>query len=219
MKDNSEEYVDTIKEFYLGRRGSRKGKDRHKEFHTHLTPHELSLIPKGKKVLDAGAGDGLFAKLMEEKGNEVICVELSDELILRCEENGLKCVKANLNSELPFPDNYFDVVFCRAVIEHLFDPWQFFEESYRVLKGGGCIIITTSNTAFVKDRLMLMIGKFPLTHDLKHYTPKNLKSALEDKGFKVIIDRSRKGDPIWQRILVRFWSGFMRSIIAIGEKP
>ena len=219
MKDNSERYVGIIEEFYLRRRGSRKGKDRLEEFYAQLTPHELSLIPKKQKILDAGAGDGLFAKLMEERGNEVICVELSDELIHRCEENRLKCVKANLNSELPFPDDYFDVVFCRAVIEHLFDPWQFFEESYRVLKRGGCIIITTTNVAFVKDRLMLTIGKFPLSHDLKHYTPKNLKSALEDVGFKVIIDKSRKGDSVWQRILVRIWSGFMASIVAIGEKP
>ena len=64
-----------------------------------------------------------------------------------------------------------------------------------------------------------MMGEFSLDHDLKHYTPKNLKDALEDRGFRVVIDRSRKGGPIWQRILIRFWSGFMASIIAIGEKP
>jgi len=66
---------------------------------------------------------------------------------------------------------------------------------------------------------MLLIGEFSLDHDLKHYTPKNLKNALEDIGFRVVIDRSRKGGPIWQKIVVRIWSGFMRSIIAIGEKP
>ena len=137
MKDESERYVDDIKEYYLRRKGSRKGKDMLEEFYAQLTPHELNLIPKNKKILDAGAGDGLFAKLLEEKGNEVICVELSDELIQLCEENGLKCVTANLNSVLPFPDNYFDVVFCRTVTEHLLDPWKFFGESYRVLKRGG----------------------------------------------------------------------------------
>ena len=137
MKEDSEKYVDTITEFYLGRKGSKKWKDRLKEFHTHLTPHELSLIPKSKRILGAGAGDGLFSELLEEERNEVICVEISDELIQLCRKRGLKCTRSNLNSELPFPDNYFDVVFCRAVIEHLFDPWQFFEESYRVLKRGG----------------------------------------------------------------------------------
>jgi hypothetical protein len=66
---------------------------------------------------------------------------------------------------------------------------------------------------------MLMIGKFPLTHDLKYYTPKSLKNALEDGGFRAAIDWSCKGASIWQRILIRFWSGFMASIIVIGEKP
>ena len=137
MNSDSESYVDDIKEYYLRRKGSGKGKDGIREFHAQLTPHELNLIPKNKRILDAGAGNGLFAKLLEEKGNEVTCVELSDELIQLCRESGLNCVKANLNSVLPFPDNYFDVVLCRTVIEHLFDPWQFFEESYRVLKRGG----------------------------------------------------------------------------------
>jgi hypothetical protein len=64
-----------------------------------------------------------------------------------------------------------------------------------------------------------MIGKFPLTYDLKYYTPKSLKNALEDRGFGVVTDRSHKGSPIWQRILIRFWLGFMAPIITIGEKP
>ena len=136
MKDDSERYVDAIKEYYLHRKGSKKGKDRLEEFRAQLTPHELSLIPANKRILDAWAGDGLFAKLMEERGNEVICVELSDELIQRCKENGLKCIKANLNSKLPFPDDCFDCIFCRAVIEHLFDPWQFFKEIQSIKKRG-----------------------------------------------------------------------------------
>ncbi len=215
MRDNTEGYVDIIKEFYLRRRGSRKGKDRLKEFYAQLTPHELSLIPENKKILDAGAGDGLFAKLMEEKGNEVICVELSDELIQRCEENGLKCVKADINSELRFLDNYFDLVFCRTVIEHLFDPWQFLAEAYRVLKVGGEIIVITSNTAFIKDRLKLFLfGEFPLDHDVKKWTPKSLKRAMEDAGFKVNFYPHLRIEWI-EKILPL---AFFRSIVRIGTK-
>lgn len=220
MKSDSERYVDLIEGYYLqyyrGGRGKNR-KNRLEEFYAQLTPHELNLIPTGKKILDAGAGDGLFAKLMEEKGNEVICVELSFELTRCCKEKGLRCINADLY-KLPFPDDCFDVIFCRAVIEHLFDPWKFFRESYRVLKKGGYVIITTSNVAFVENRLMLLLGRFPLSHDLKQYTPESVKKAMEDAGFKARIERDRKGDPLWQRILVKRWSGFMASIIAIGEK-
>jgi len=217
MRNDAERYTNIIKEYYLRRKGSRKEKDRLEEFYTQLTPHELALIPLNKKILDAGAGDGLFAKLMEKKGNEVVCAELSDELIQLCKAKGLKCVKADLNLEIPFPDDYFDVVFCRTVIEHLFDPWQFLKESYRILKVGGELIVITSNTASIENRLrLLLFGEFPLDHDLKHWTPKSLKRALESAGFKVIF-YPHLGKQL--RLIEKlFLLTFFRSIVCIGIK-
>ncbi|HLV80292.1 MAG TPA: methyltransferase domain-containing protein, partial [Chthonomonadaceae bacterium] len=38
---------------------------------------------------------------------------------------------------LPFPDNRFDVVYCRYVLEHVRDPLRVLQEMRRVLKPGG----------------------------------------------------------------------------------
>ena len=46
---------------------------------------------------------------------------------------------------MPFKDNFFDVVVCAWVLEHLSDPNKAFKEIYRVLKPGGKVIFITPN--------------------------------------------------------------------------
>jgi SAM-dependent methyltransferase len=56
------------------------------------------------------------------------------------EFDGFSIIQGNSNS-MPFPDDYFDMVLCNAVIEH--DPyfWKTVEEIKRVTKPGGLIVI------------------------------------------------------------------------------
>ena len=62
-------------------------------------------------------------------------------------QNQIEFFSLNLNQEphLPFQDNFFSVVTLLAVVEHL-DPISMallFQESHRVLKPGGTVIMTT----------------------------------------------------------------------------
>src|SRR5205823_4435870 len=41
------------------------------------------------------------------------------------------------NKPLPFTKNYFDVILCLEMIEHLHDPLKFLKELQRILKPGG----------------------------------------------------------------------------------
>jgi len=43
--------------------------------------------------------------------------------------------------DLPFEDNEFDIVVCKAVLEHVEDPWKASKELVRVLKVGGKVWI------------------------------------------------------------------------------
>ncbi|MEI6632717.1 MAG: Coenzyme F420 hydrogenase/dehydrogenase, beta subunit C-terminal domain [Chlamydiota bacterium] len=49
---------------------------------------------------------------------------------------------------LPFPDDSFDAVLSFETAEHIFDPAAFIGEIARVLKPGGCLLLTTPNTAW-----------------------------------------------------------------------
>ena len=47
---------------------------------------------------------------------------------------------------MSFKDNFFDIVVCAWVLEHLPDPKKAFKEIYRVLKPGGRVIFITPNS-------------------------------------------------------------------------
>lgn len=101
----------------------------------------VEIFFKNKKVLDIGCGWGDF--LVKDPQN-FIGVDINEELLEKARERGLKVVKFNVKN-LPFSDEEFDGVYCNNVIEHLFpeEAYKIFQETERVLKGGGIFIIGT----------------------------------------------------------------------------
>jgi len=60
---------------------------------------------------------------------------------------------ADLNSRLPYPDNYFDEIYCKSVLEHIKNLGIFSNECYRVLKKGGKIWLRTDHAGFILSYL------------------------------------------------------------------
>ena len=56
---------------------------------------------------------------------------------------GLRLVRSDLNDLLPLADGSTDVVMSLAVIEHLVEPLRHLQESFRVLRPGGQLLLTT----------------------------------------------------------------------------
>lgn len=76
----------------------------------------LRLIPiRGGVALDVGARDGHFSKLLAEKFDNIIALDLEQPSI---EHQKVTCVKGNA-SDLLFEDASFDLVFCAEVLEHI----------------------------------------------------------------------------------------------------
>ena len=76
----------------------------------------LTLFPaSGGKALDLGARDGHFSRLLAERFERVVALDLIKPDI---EHPRVECVKGNAAS-LQFEDNAFDFVFCAEVLEHI----------------------------------------------------------------------------------------------------
>lgn len=96
------------------------------------------------KILDAGCGDGLQMRLLSDKldndTNTIYGIDISIPALQKTKYNNPQAVALCADiMHLPFPDNYFDIVFTYGVIAITSDPKRAFEELCRVAKKGAKI--------------------------------------------------------------------------------
>ncbi len=96
-------------------------------------------IKRGDKLLDIGCGRGEFLKGFVSCGVNGHAVDKSSSARKYCPEAELRNSDIE-NDGIPYPDNYFDVVYSKSVIEHFHYPEKLVKEMYRVLKPGGLAI-------------------------------------------------------------------------------
>ncbi|MDD2731175.1 MAG: class I SAM-dependent methyltransferase [Candidatus Portnoybacteria bacterium] len=100
-------------------------------------------------VLDLGCGNGRLLDLLRDKKINYIGIDNSSALIAAAQKRHPGAdfrVGDALN--LPFSDNYFDIIYSIAVLHHIPSEelrTKFLEEAKRVLKPGGILIITVWN--------------------------------------------------------------------------
>jgi 2-polyprenyl-3-methyl-5-hydroxy-6-metoxy-1,4-benzoquinol methylase len=111
----------------------------------------ISLIPSnpGQKVMEVGAGTGnTLVYIKEQKlAAEVMGVELMKIGGSNQEHPAIdKFQIADIEQEeIAAPKEYFDVILCPDVLEHLTDPWAAVEKITAHLKNGGLLIVSIPN--------------------------------------------------------------------------
>lgn len=107
---------------------------------TKWKPRELH----GKTILEIGSGAGRFTEILLEAGAHVVSFDLTEAVDANWANNRSKGDLFLFQGDLyniPFPDAYFDYVFCYGVLQHTPDPLKAYQSIFSKLKPGGRISI------------------------------------------------------------------------------
>jgi len=117
-----------------------------------------------ESLLDVGCGDGsLLMRYLGKLPRDYCGVEAAPDLCAKAEQRGIKVYSYDLNGRWPFESGRFDVVFASQVIEHLHNTRLFVEETYRVLKPGGTVVMTSENLCSLLNCIALCLGYTPFS--------------------------------------------------------
>lgn len=108
---------------------------------------ELSLIPSGSRILDAGAGEMRYKKFCKHL---TYVSQDSANYTGKGDSTGLQtgkwdAAKVDIISDIasiPVPDQSFDAILCSEVFEHIPEPSKALKEFARVLKPNGELILS-----------------------------------------------------------------------------
>jgi 2-polyprenyl-6-hydroxyphenyl methylase / 3-demethylubiquinone-9 3-methyltransferase len=169
-----------------------------------------SHVQPGQRVLDVGCGEGRFAMALADAGAQVVAIDVAEEPLRRARARRADLDVRLVEPEGPWPleDASFDVVWAGETIEHVANTAAWLSEVRRVLRSGGCLLLSTpAHEPLALLRLALSRRAFaahfePRSDHLRFYSRSSLAELLADFGFEQIEVRGSGGAPGARRTLL-----------------
>lgn len=164
------------------------------EYYSGLRPEMVEFLPeKYMHVLEIGCGEGDFSTHLK-KAKEIWGLEMDAPASQKAEKKLYKVLKGTYDETYcELPDNYFDLIICNDVIEHMPDHDFFFSSIKKKMKPGAYMVISVPNVRYIRNLAELLIqkdwryreqGTLDRTH-LRYFTEKSIKRTLNDHGFTI----------------------------------
>ena len=135
------------------------------------------------KILDAGCGEGHLIEKLNYKNNNNLYygIDIIQIFLQKAKE---RCPYATFKimdlSKINFDDEFFDIIICTEVLEHIIKYKIVIEELKRVLKKDGYLIITFPNETLWMISRFLLRRKHIKIH-VNSFTPNKIKSLVKMK--------------------------------------
>jgi len=145
------------------------------------------------RVLEVGCGEGAFSRNLSQT-SERWGVELDDTVAEKAKPLFYRVLVGKYEQVMQdLPDDYFDLVICNDVIEHMEDHDFFLKSVKTKMKTGGTLVASIPNIRYLKVLFELMVKKdwryrphgTLYTGHLRFFTRKSLLRTLSEHGFKI----------------------------------
>jgi ubiquinone/menaquinone biosynthesis C-methylase UbiE len=148
------------------------------------------------ELLELGCGAGFYTKVLAANASHVTATDLSDEMLAVAREQLKDCQNVVVEKadceKTDFADGKFGSVFMANLIHVIENPSIALQESYRILKDGGLLLIVNYTGYGMKWFEMMKMGiRFlrkwgkPSAYSKGKLSPDELCSLVENAGFKV----------------------------------
>ncbi len=132
-----------------------------------------AMPPYAEKILDFGAGGGVFAEKFLSSGKSVDCVEPDERL-----RSSLSEIETTVFSDIDdVSSSSYDFIYSINVLEHIQDLDHACEQLLRILRPNGTLFIFVPAFEILWTSLDNEVGH------LKRFTRASLTRALQDAGF------------------------------------
>ena len=167
-------------------------------------------LKSDSKILELGCGRGECLNEFTKLGMSGYGVDISNYANKICENAEIKTFDIT-KEDIPYQNDYFDIVFSKSFIEHFYYPEHVFKEAYRVLKPMGIFINLTPEWKYIYRSFY---------DDYTHRTPftkKSLQNIYLINGFKNVKVNSFKQLPVlWSdNYLIKFFFSVLSEITRI----
>ncbi|MDP2386948.1 MAG: class I SAM-dependent methyltransferase [Bacteroidota bacterium] len=139
-------------------------------------------------ILDFGCGTGAFLSVCKQNKWNVFGMEPDpDARKIAMDTNGISSASSIQDFDTQFPNEQFDAITMWHVLEHVHDLDSFFTFINQRLKEKGALIIAVPNcSSYDAKKYKEFWAAYDLPRHLYHFTPKDMKTLFEGKGYKQV---------------------------------
>lgn len=147
------------------------------------------------RLIDVGCSTGSFVKVAIDRGFVASGIDIDAPAVAFGRgELGLPLDHGDF-TDGSVPAGGFDVVTLWATLEHLAHPGLFLDETHRILRDHGAVLITVPNGRALTCRILGNRNRGVCVEHLNYFTAENLGRLLTAHGFDIDLVLTRKINP------------------------